>query len=60
MFVDTSRGRNLKGEWTTEDGRLCTTLSGPGVPACNDTRMLDGFLYLKRAANGEVVKYLPK
>lgn len=60
VFVDTSRGRNLKGEWTTEDGRLCTTINQSGAPACGDARMLDGVLYIKRPANGEVIKYLPK
>lgn len=59
-FDLTRHGRDLKGEWTPADGRLCTTLTASGAPACGDARMRDGTLYIKRPATGEVIKYLPK
>ena len=31
LFIDTSRGRNLKGEWKAEDGRLCAKMNGDDV-----------------------------
>ena len=56
LFIDTSRGRNLKGEWKAEDGRLCAKMNGD----CNDARFHEGLLYIKRAINGEVIRYQPK
>ena len=58
LFIDTSRGRNLKGEWRAEDGRLCAKMNGDD--ACNDARFHEGLLFIKRAINGEVIRYQPK
>lgn len=60
VFVDTSRGRNLKGEWKAEDGRVCTRMGLGGDAACSEARFHDGLLYVKRAVNGEVIQYQPK
>lgn len=59
LFVDTSRGRNFKGEWKAEDGRLCSKMQGTD-PSCSEVRMHEGLLYLKRAVNGEIVTYQPR
>lgn len=43
------------GTWRVEDGKLCGSLRKAGS-FCNDARMDQGVLYLRRM-NGEVVRY---
>jgi len=45
------------GSWTAEDGRWCTKPQKTSA-ACNDVRISDGVLLLKRS-NGEVVRFAP-
>lgn len=60
VFVNTSSGRHFKGEWKAEDGRICTTM-GPGAEvSCSEARLHDGMLHVRRAANGELIRYTPK
>ena len=58
FFVDTSTGGKATGTWRAEDGRLCSHVKG-GDAQCNEARLHDGFLYIRRA-DGEVIKYLPR
>lgn len=60
LFVDTSRGGSFKGEWKTEDGRICTKMGLGAEVACSEARLHDGMLHVKRAANGELIRYTPK
>lgn len=60
VFVDTSTGRNFKGEWKAEDGRVCTKMGLGADLSCSEARLHDGRLYVKRAATGELIHYLPK
>jgi hypothetical protein len=58
FFVNTSAGFSGSGEWTPEDGKLCSKLRG-GDRNCNDARMHDGSMHLKRT-DGEVIRYAPR
>ena len=58
FFVDTSTGGKASGTWRAEDGKLCSQVKG-GDAQCNEARVHDGFLYIRRA-DGEVIKYLPR
>ena len=58
MYVDTSGGFRGNGEWKVEDGRICGHIRGRN-PGCNDARVLDGIIYLKRDS-GEIIKYVPR
>ena len=58
FFVDTSTGGKASGTWRAEDGKLCSHVKG-GDAQCNEARVHDGFLYIRRA-DGEVIKYLPR
>ena len=58
FFLDTSTGGKATGTWRAEDGKLCSQVRG-GDPQCNEARLHDGFLYIRRA-DGEVIKYLPR
>lgn len=60
LFVDTSSGRNFKGEWKAEDGRVCTKMGPATEVSCSEARMHDGMLHVKRAATGELIRYTPK
>ena len=57
-YVNTSTGYTDDGEWHTENGRLCVKPKKT-APACNDARLSQGFLVLKRLS-GEVVVYRPR
>lgn len=58
FFVNTSAGFAGKGEWSVEDGRLCSQMvSRPR--GCNEVRLHQDTLYLKRDT-GEIIQYLPK
>lgn len=60
LFVDTSSGRNFKGEWKAEDGRICTKMGPATEVSCSEARMHEGMLHVKRAATGELIRYTPK
>ncbi len=57
-FVNTSNGFADSGEWKTENGKLCSAPK-KGTAACNDTRVSNGQVVLKRT-NGEIVTYKRK
>ena len=60
FFVDVSTGGKAKGEWRPEDGKLCSKLQGQGDFSCSEARMKDGLLYIRRAADGELIKLVPR
>ena len=57
FFINTLGGFNGRGSWRTEDGKVCTIPPGQ-AETCNDVRMQDGQMYMKRLS-GEIIKYLP-
>lgn len=58
FFVNTSTGFQGSGSWIAEDGKICSGLRG-NPPTCNDVRVHDEVLHLKRAS-GEIIQYVPK
>ena len=54
IFVNTSQGAKVSGQWDTENGRLCTQMQGE-KRGCNDVRFFHDTLHLKRI-NGEIIK----
>ncbi len=58
FWVDTSSGFKGTGEWTAEDGKLCSQLRGRDR-ACNDVRIHQNLLTLKRDS-GEIIQYVPR
>ena len=58
FFVDTSTGFRGSGEWTTEDGRLCSQLRGRDR-SCNEARVHQDTLHFKRDS-GEFIQYTPR
>lgn len=60
FFVDTSTGFNGKGEWNSEDGKLCSKLTGRDRDfSCADARMHEGVIHIRRA-DGEIIRYVSK
>ena len=57
-FFNASGGYSDSGKWRTEDGKLCVEPRKTPA-ACNDARVNQGFLVLKRLT-GEIVVYRPK
>ena len=57
-YLNTSAGYSDSGEWQTEDGKLCVKPRKTAA-ACNDARVSQGLLVLKRLS-GEIVVYRPK
>ena len=57
-YINTSAGYSDSGEWNTEDGMLCVKPRKTAA-ACNDARVSQGLLVLKRLS-GEIVVYRPK
>lgn len=57
-FVDTSRGYRDTGKWRVEGSQLCGDMQRGGN-TCNETRLKDGLLYLKRNVSGEVIALVP-
>ena len=58
FFVDTSSGFRGDGQWSAEEGKLCSHLRGRDR-TCNDARVHNGVLHLKRDS-GEFIQYLPR
>ncbi len=59
-FVNTSSGFNGVGDWSTEDGKICTQLRGRDAsPSCSDIRVFEELVYNKRS-DGEIIKYVPR
>lgn len=59
FFLNTSRGYADSGKWQIEEGKVCAEMQKTGA-ACNEMRIVNDVLYLKRASNGEVVALQPK
>jgi hypothetical protein len=57
-YINTARGYTDSGKWRVEDSKLCSEPQKTAA-ACNDVRLADGALYLKRG-NGEVIKLEPR
>ena len=57
-YMNTSTGYSDSGEWRAEDGKLCVKPRKTAA-ACNDARVSQGLLVLKRLS-GEIVVYRPK
>lgn len=57
-YINTSTGYTDDGEWHTENGKLCVKPKKT-APACNDARVSQGLLVLKRLS-GEIVVYRPR
>ena len=57
-YLNTSAGYSDSGEWQAEDGKLCVKPRKTAA-ACNDARVSQGLLVLKRLS-GEIVVYRPK
>lgn len=55
-YVDTSRGFRDTGKWHVEGSQLCGEWQ-KASSGCNETRLKDAVLYLKRS-NGEVIALL--
>lgn len=58
-FIDTANGFRDTGTWHTEASRLCMELR-KATSGCNEMRLKDDVLYMKRSSNGEVVALLPR
>jgi hypothetical protein len=58
FFIDTNTGFRGDGQWTAEEGRLCSQLRGRDN-ACNDVRVHQDILHLKRTS-GEFIQYMPR
>ncbi len=58
FWVDTSGGFRGTGEWTAEDGKICSQLRGRDRN-CNEVRIHQNLLTLKRDS-GEIVQYVPR
>ena len=57
LVVEPARGPNYNGYWAYEDGKLCDQPRGK-VKGCNDVRMHQGVLHLKRN-NGQIILFTP-
>jgi hypothetical protein len=55
-FVNTVQGFADDGRWRVEGSQLCGE-PRKGPAGCSEVRMVGGQLYLKRAVNGEIVRY---
>lgn len=55
-FVNTTSGFADDGRWRTDGSKLCNE-ARRGTSGCSDVRLVGDQLYLKRAVNGEVVRY---
>ena len=53
-FVDSSRGFRDTGKWRVEGEKLCADWQ-KAPSGCNDVRVKDDVIHLKRVSNGEVV-----
>ena len=58
FFVDTSTGFRGDGQWTADEGKLCSQLRGRDR-TCNDARIHKDVLHLKRDS-GEFIQYVPR
>lgn len=56
MFLNAGNGASDSGEWTVEDGKLCSKLRRFGG-SCNEMRALGDALYMKRDS-GEIVQFV--
>ena len=58
FFVNASTNYSDNGEWTAEDGKLCTRSQKQGAN-CFPVRISADSMYLQRAS-GEIVRYEPR
>jgi hypothetical protein len=59
FFLNTSRGFADSGKWRVEESKVCSDMQKLGS-ICQDMRIVNDVLYLKRSTNGEVVALQPK
>lgn len=55
VFVDLGNGARDTAKWSAEDGRICHQFQRTFPSGCNEYRLVEGQLYLKRNS-GEIVK----
>lgn len=58
VFVDVSNGFRGKGDWTAEDGKVCSQMAGNNR-TCNEVRLHEGVMQLRRDS-GEIIQLMPK
>ena len=57
VYVDVSSGARGHGKWRIDDAKLCTEfISGRFSNGCSESRLDGDTIWVKRFANGEVVK----
>ena len=58
LFVDASGGYRDTGKWRVEGSQLCVDWQR-GSNVCNETRLKDGALYVKRSDSAEILMLMP-
>jgi hypothetical protein len=56
VFLNTHNGFADDGRWRVEGSKLCADMRR-AASGCSDMRLVGDALYLKRAVNGEIVRY---
>ncbi len=59
FWVNTSTGFADSGTWDAQDGKLCTERKRGNGRSCNDVRIKDGQMHLKRD-NGEFIVFVAR